>query len=285
MKINIYYQGASAEASRLRIHSSLYDKTQDNDDREISFAKDGIDVKITLSSGYIEFKNEVYGFLEGDVNVQNANADDVFSCRPKDQWLVFSQYLYDEGLFRTLGNDEINHMESLLQSITGGMDSITQQGIDFFGGDVATQLESYEASMELASSVSALAFFSNKYLTGNTKEGFDNLVAAYAAHNENKLENYQSIEEKFYAARAQLSFIQIGPSAAKNVSVTKKLGRTKYDSIEWEQAMLKAGTLFSEIEDKADISAALETLREELLQLCLKGISKNDTDYTHIRVY
>jgi len=110
--------------------------------------RNGEAVKLTSSKEWVEFKTDV-GFAP-DINVQQADPDDIFSYKPQDQWLVFSQYLSDSMQFDSLSMEQMNELESILQHITDGLDSLTQTGMNFFGG-VKTQLSSYEARLELAS--------------------------------------------------------------------------------------------------------------------------------------
>lgn len=248
---------------------------------EVSFTKDGTAVNLTLSNEYIEFKNDVNELFEKDLNVQKADPDDIFSYRPRDQWLVFSQFLYDNGFFSSDSKEEMNRTEAILQKITTGLDSLTQQGIDFGGDTVKTQLDSYEAQLELSSSISALSFFSEKFLSGDIKQGFDALIGDYVNHNSKCLDNYKSLEEIFFKARSKLNPVNVSlsPQAAENLVITNKLGKTDYSKEEVAAITQKYTELFETMKDQEDTSS-LKEIREKLLEYVLKGIPKNYSYYS-----
>jgi len=105
--------------------------------------------------------------MEKFFHVENADPSDIFSYRPRDQWLVFSQYLHESKYFDSLSNEELKKVESILQHITDGMDSLAKNaGINLFGIK-KQQLNSYEAHLELASSTAALQHFSDTFLSGD----------------------------------------------------------------------------------------------------------------------
>ncbi|REB06015.1 hypothetical protein DVB69_13845 [Sporosarcina sp. BI001-red] len=173
MDINLTYQGAmSAQNTNKNFNNPTIDPLAGN---EVEVTRNGQAFKLSVSAYIIKLKDETADFFARDINVQNANPSDIFSYRPRDQWLVFSQYLNDTNFFDSLSKEEMVNIESTLQQITEGLDSLTQTGINLFGG-VKTQLDSYEAQLELASSSVALNYFSDKFLTGDIKEGFDQLT-------------------------------------------------------------------------------------------------------------
>jgi hypothetical protein len=281
MKVNLGYY--SAIAARNAINRTPLD-LQNNplSGKEINGIRNGEAYKLTISDKLVEFQTEsMADFYAKDINVQKADPSDIFSYRPQDQWLVFSQYLHESDYFDSLSNEELTNIESTLQHITDGLDSLTQNiGIDFFGG-VNSQLNSYEAHLELASSSSALQFFSNNFLSGDIKNGFDQLITKYVNHNMNKVSNYQSIEEKFYTARskinptdASLTFDQ-----ARHLSMTNKLGKTTYSDEEVGSIIHVYSEWFQGIKSKDDLSSILLKIQEQLVQFVTKGISSKDVDY------
>lgn len=281
MEINLTYRGASVEfGKQLHYNRAIQDRVDALAGLDVSFTKDGSAVKLTLSKEYIEFESSVNELLEKDLNVQRANPDDIFSYRPKDQWMVFSQFLYDEGFFDSISKEEMNQTEALLQKITAGLDSVVQHGIDFSGDTVKTQLDSYETQLELASSISALSFFSEKFLSGEIKKGFDSLIIDYANHNTKNLENYKSIEETFFKARSKLSplNVSLSPQAAKDLAITNKLGKTDYSKAEAAAITQEYTEMFETMKERRDTSI-LREVRENLLEYVLKGIPKNDLEY------
>lgn len=143
-------------------------------------------------------------FYDKCSNVQNQDIKDIFSSKANDQWLVFSEYLYNNGFYDKVSDEEVKNIESLIMKITDGLDSLCQTGIDLFS-NVSEQLDSKEANLELESSTAALKHFNDKFVTDNLKDGFSKLINSYYLHNTKMLKGYQSIEEKFDEARSKLS--------------------------------------------------------------------------------
>lgn len=169
-------------------------------------------------------------FFSKDINVQNADPSDIFSYRPQDQWLVFSQYLDESKYFDSLSDEELKKVESILQHITDGIDSLSEYtGINLFGMR-KQQLNSYEAHLEFASSTAALQYFSDTFLSGDIKAGFDQLIQDYISHNTKKVMDYQSLEERFYAARAKINPLNVSLTyeQSRHLSMTNKLVKTIY---------------------------------------------------------
>ena len=292
MEINISYMGASVEFTRqLHSNQTIQERVDALAGTEVSFIKDGRAVNLTLSNEYVEFRNDVNELLEKDMNVLRANPDDIFSYRPNDQWLVFSQFLYDESFFAFASIKEMNQTEAILQNITAGLDSLTLRGINFGGDTPKTQLDSYEAQLELSSSVSALSYFSEKFLSGDIKKGFDALIGDYAEHNLKRLENYKLIEERFIEGRAKLFSerpmlysVERTPERAQSLSITNKLGKTEYTKEEVAAITQQYTEMFEKMKEQGD-SSILKDIHEKLLEYVLKGIPKNDSDYAAAKTF
>ncbi len=280
MKIDLTYQGAFAARSKGNYEAYLSDNKDRMAGRELEVMREGEVVRLTFSDDLIDLKNEADKLFSNDENVRNADPNDIFSFRPRDQWMVFSQYLHDNEVFDSLSNDQMSEMESVLQRITDGLDSLTQSGVDYYGG-TKTQLDSYEARLELASSTAALSYFSDKYLSGATKEGFERLTAQYVEHNTKKVDQYLSIEEKFYAARARLPLAHNGLNAesASHLAMTNKLGKTSFSEEELEKVSQAYSEAFEKLKSKNDIPDRLQTVRNQLLEFATKGIPQQDKDY------
>lgn len=281
VKIDLSYYGAIA--ARNAMNSTPLNPQKDSlSGKEIHGIRNGEAYKLTISDELVEFQKETMAhFIASDINVQKADPSDIFSYRPQDQWLVFSQYLHESDYFNSFSKEEIASIESVLQHITDGLDSLVEnQGINFFGG-VKTQLNSYEAHLELASSTSALQFFSNNFLSGDIKNGFDQLITEYVKHNTDKVSNHQSIEEKFYTARSKINPLNASLSReqARHLSMTNKLGRTTYSDKEVESIINSYSDMFKGIKSEDDLSYVLLKAQEELIQFVTKGISSKDIDY------
>ena len=276
MKIDISYQGVLT-SKREQVISQ--DQTNQLAGKEYEMIHNGQAVKLTISNEMKEFQLETADLFSKDWNVLNADPSQIFSYRPQDQWLVFSQYLYEADFFHSLDKGERIQVESTLQQLTEGLDSLTHTGINFFGG-LKTELDSYEAAIELAASTSALHLFSENFLTGDVKNGFRQLIDEYTFYNKEKVVNHQSIEERFYAARSRINPIDVNRTDEQNrlLSITNKLGKTAYTEEEIESQINRYTELFKDISDEKDLIAALQLAKEQLLQFVTKGISQKDKD-------
>ncbi|MEF2966335.1 hypothetical protein V3851_10875 [Paenibacillus sp. M1] len=269
MKVDMSYQGALAaryrkEAPNWREHAETLSG------REIEVSHNGETVKLTFSGELVEFKGVVEDLYASSLNKQNFDPADIFSFKPKDQWLVFSQYLADNHYFDGMSDDETNRVETLLKRITDGLDglSLTEPGINIYSG-VEEQLNSYEAQVEFASSSAALALFSKSYLSGELQAGFDQLIGQYVDHNAKTALTHQSLEEIFYTARAKLSsaspFIGNGGSSSE-LGITNKLGGLQHSAQDVDGLIADYTGIFANISGADDISLALESARNRMIQ-------------------
>lgn len=287
MKIDITYIGAwnarnNANKSPQPMNDSLAGK-------EFEVTYNGEAVKLTFSNEMIEFQKEsAADFFASDINVQKADPSDIFSYRPGDQWLIFSQHLHETKFFDSLSKEDMHKVESILEHITDGLDSLAINGIRFSKNRVEKfELDSYEAQLELASSSAALQFFSDKYLSGDVKSGFDQLINQYVDHNTKKLSNYRSMEESLNAVRSKmnLSHISYTPERANHISMTNKLGQTKYTAEEYTDLQESYSEIFKSIKSEDDLAQALLKAQEQLLQFVLKDISPRNGDYQLAKDY
>lgn len=284
MKIDLGYIGAIVARNRAKM-PSVYEIKNPLAGKQVEVIRNGQAYKLTISDeikqvqGLIAMTMEE--FFQKDIGVQNADPSDIFSYRPQDQWLVFSQYLHESKYFDSLSNEELKKVESILQHITDGMDSLAKNaGINLFGIK-KQQPDSYEAHLELASSTAALQHFSDTFLSGDVKKGFDQLIQDYVRHNTKKVIGYQSVEEIFYAARAKIRPLNapLTYQQSRELSMTNKLGKTVYTHEEIESVIQNYQEMFESIQNEEDLSAALVKAKEQLLSFVTKGISPKDADY------
>jgi len=251
MKIDLGYIGAMVARYHAR-KPPIHEIKNPLVGKQIGVIRIGEAYQITLSDEIKQVQGlmsmTVEEFFSKDINVQNADLTDIFSNRPQDQWLVFSQYLHESKYFDSLSDEELNKVETILQHITDGLDSLTTySGINLFGIK-KQQLNSYEAHLELASSTAALQHFSDTLLSDNVKAGFDQLIQDYVRHYTKIVMDYQSIEERFYTARAKIKSLNapLTYQQTRQLSMTNKLGKTIYTHEEIEsiinhyQEMFKA---------------------------------------------
>lgn len=284
MKIDLGYIGAMIARNDARM-PSIHEIKNPLAGKQVEVIRNGEAYKITLSDEIKQVQGlmsmTVEEFFSKDINVQNADPTDIFSYRPQDQWLVFSQYLHESKHFDSLSDEELKEVESILQHITDGMDSLAKYaGINLFGIK-KQQLNSYEAHLELASSTAALQHFSDMFLSGDVKAGFDQLIQDYVRHNTKKVMDYQSVEERFYAARAKIKPLNapLTYEQSRHLSMTNKLGKTIYTHEEIESVIKNYQEMFKDIKNEEDLSSALLKAKEQLLAFVTKGISPKDADY------
>jgi hypothetical protein len=284
MKIDLGYIGAMAARNDARM-PAIHEIKNPLAGKQVEVIRNGEAYKITLSDEIKQVQGlmsmTVEEFFSKDINVQNADPTDIFSYRPQDQWLVFSQYLHESKYFDSLSDEELKKVESILQHITDGMDSLAKYaGINLFGIK-KQQLNAYEAHLELASSTAALQHFSDTFLSGNVKTGFDQLIQDYVRHNTKKVMDYQSVEERFYAARAKINSLNapLTYRQARHLSMTNKLGKTIYTHEEIESVIKNYQEMFKAIKNEEDLSSVLLKAKEQLLEFVTKGISPKDADY------
>jgi hypothetical protein len=284
VKIDFGYIGAIVARNSAK-KPSVYEIKDPLAGKQVEVIRNGQAYKLTISDeikqvqGLIAMTMEE--FFQKDIGVQNADPSDIFSYRSRDQWLVFSQYLYESKYFDSLSNEEVKKIESILQHITDGLDSLAKYpGINLFGIKKEQQ-HSYEAHLELASSTAALQHFSNTFLSGDVKKGFDQLIQDYVRHNTKKVIGYQSVEEIFYAARAKIRPLNapLTYQQSRELSMTNKLGKTVYTHEEIESVIKNYQEMFESIQNEEDLSAVLVKAKEQLLSFVTKGISPKDADY------
>lgn len=292
------YEGASREQYRLEAAANpnyaagkpLGGKT------EIEVTRGGKAYTLTLSEEVKELKAMTdQEIAEMDMRSVKADPSDIFSYRPQDQWLIFSQYLNDSGFFAGKDRQNIDEIENLLVDITDGLDNldITGMGRDIRSGSkpITKQLSSAEAQLELASSTAALQYFSEKYLTGDEKQGFDQLIDQYTKRNETRVANHLSIEEKFHTARAEIfekrgmDTSSLSAERKRDLSITNKLGKTNYTAAEIAEAVDHYKEKFSTLKDKSEVDALMLQIQEQYLQFVTKGISTNDKEYGAAKNY
>lgn len=143
--------------------------------------------------------------------LRQTDPDDPFWGNAGNQWLVFSEHLYNHGFYEGMSDKEVASIETLLDRITSGMDGVNSaryhtglniypdnnsgeanlSGFDLFN-DTSEML-----AMDLESSTAALKYFSETYIdNADLRDEFNKLVHQYHSHNEKTLDGYQSLGEK-----------------------------------------------------------------------------------------
>lgn len=276
MQVNLNYTGAqSAIASKHRKEIDVFSMAG----QTIEVERNGQAVKLTFSDELIDFSSKQ--LQVSDLYTHEIDENDPFSYKPNDQWLIFSQFLHDEGVFDGKTIEEVNSIENTLQSITDGLDSLSHGGISFFG-QIKEELDSHEAQLELGASVAALQLFSEKFLTGETKENFYRLIDQYKVHNQPIVANHQSLQEKFYAVRAKVKGLNANLTSeqANELAITNAYSKQQQPVQAKLQQVEKYQSLFSSIQDHKDINKTVEEAKLMLTEFALQNISKKEKDKT-----
>lgn len=108
----------------------------------------------------------------------------------KQQYLVFSESLYNNGFYDSMSDEEVLRMENLLKNITSGMDSINGSGLNV---NRETEMSHEAARLDLVSSVSALKYFAGKYVPEDMRDSFNNLINQYESYNTAKVAAHRNI--------------------------------------------------------------------------------------------
>lgn len=293
MQINVLYEGAIREYHRQEALSKPPPVQAQplGGKKEIEVERNGKAYTLTLSDEvkYLKAMTEKE-IAEMDMLAVNPDPSDIFSYRPQDQWLIFSQYLSDNSFFTGKNPHTIEEIENMLVDITDGLDNLDiahMRGRDFKVGrtPITQELSSTEAQLELAASTAALKFFSEKYLTGDTKQGFDELIDQYVKRNESRVVNHASLEEKFYKGRAEIFEMRgmdtssLSAERKRDLSITNKLGKTNYTAAAVLEVVESYKEKFNTLQDKSEVDALMLQFQKQYLQFATKGFSQYDKDY------
>ena len=105
------------------------------------------------------------------------------------QYLVFSKFLYDIGVFHNMDDEQADRMENMLKNITSGMDSI-RGPLDAGRWDNSMSHEA--AKLDLVSSVNALNYFADTYLSEGVRDSFKELIKEYENYNSKIVANHRN---------------------------------------------------------------------------------------------
>ena len=197
-----------AERINIGIKQALSSLNTQTGNVRVSVSKEDMDF-LCSDAGFKKMKADALELYKLNAEQQkkiniNKNGDDVFWEHTGDQWLAFSKMLNDEGFYNGMSDDDVKKMENVLSDITAGMDHLSRSqyhtGIVFSDAKDSFHFFMSRADVltELESSSSALKYFSDKFLTGIAKEGFDKLIEDYRRHNEEIITNYVNPMESFH---------------------------------------------------------------------------------------
>lgn len=176
---------------------------------KVSISKEGMDFLCSEES-FQKMKQDVADvFIKNEIHkkelAKDKNPDDPFWENTTNQWLVFSEMLYNNGFYTGMTDEEVDQFEDTLAHITYGMDCLSRsQCQNAMVMDVRPIRQKYkffqsesEAITGLESSVAALRYLSDRLLPEEHREGFNQLIDKYYQHNNEVLSEYDNPMETF----------------------------------------------------------------------------------------
>lgn len=227
-------------------------------------------VKVSISKEDLEFLCSEEGFQKMQKDAENLyvlNAErqkivangrdenDAFWNNTGNQWLVFSEALYNNGFYDGMSDEEVKEFEDALAYITSGMDRLSQSqyltGMDFHSIDEEFKffMDSAEAAMELESSTAALRSLADKMIPEDKREEFDQLIDQYYAHNTEVLSEYNNPMESFNKVVAGLQLPQNIKDSVDEYLYTVKLGKISRSEEDKKQYQSDMAKLFDMLKD------------------------------------
>lgn len=122
------------------------------------------------------------------ISLINLETGDKANQEPS-QWQVFNDNLRKSGYYDNVSEEEIKKTEDMLKSITYRVDSIH----DLTDFDRHLSNMSHEAAwLEFLSSISALNYFADTYLSGDARDSFKSLIKDYEDYNSTSIAKHQN---------------------------------------------------------------------------------------------
>lgn len=262
MRIDLFYYGAVAE--RYKVANN--DTATENNPLYKEKIELGSAYEVTISD---EIRELIQNENQPEVIFRYVDKDDPFWAAPTDQWLVFSQYLNDGHFFDSFSDEEAGYIESLFRNITQIVDNVAITSDDYIKnrGSMKRDIEktinsdykppvplnSYEAQLGLSSSTAALKYFSDNFLSGELKEGFDQLINKFVSHNEERIEASRLKTIEFFE-----NYSKTNPKEAAMMK-SKMQDNTKMGLSEFQK---KCEELFDNIANEDDLNSTLSYLQE-----------------------
>ena len=117
------------------------------------------------------------------------------------QYLVFSKYLYDNGFYNDMDDEETGKMEDMLRNITSGMDSISR----LTDAERSYSSLSHEAAkLDRVSSVNALNYFADTYVSEGMRDSFKELIKEYESYNSKMVADHRNSADLYSEAMANI---------------------------------------------------------------------------------
>ena len=267
-------------------------------------------VKVSVSDEDMEFLCSEEGYQKmkqdaADLYVKNANQqkiiakdknpNDLFWNNTGNQWLVFSEKLYNSGFYAEMEAEEVKQFEDTLAYATFGMDCLSRSqyltGIEFSSiqEEYKYYMSSSEAVTELESSVAALRYLSDKLLPEENQEEFNQLIDMYYEHNKEVLSEYNNPMESFnkviagiHSRKSSYSHLldEVAEKPVSEYKYTVMLGMIEKSEQEKEQYQQELQSLFEKLRVHGNDTFVWEEIRE-----CFQNYSTNDSNEQEFKSY
>lgn len=194
------------------------------------------------------------------------------------QYLVFSKFLYDKGFFRDMDDEQAGKMEDMLKDITSGMDSIRGP----LGAGRWDNSMSHEAArLDLVSSVNALNYFAETYVSEGMRDAFKELIKEYENYNSKLVANHRNSMDLYSESMKSISApnaagVSAGVRQAQDrTKAYQQIGRVTHTQQEEEGLKEDYQALFDKLMKKEDNARNIFDSLQNLLVNYASGGSKN----------
>jgi len=213
-----------------------------------------------------KMQNDLEELYSKSIMKVDPNNPDEFWKNTSNQWLVFSEKLYQNGFYDNKSDEEVKQLEDMLAKITSGMDHMSRTlyntGIelsDFYGKGNNYFMSSSEVKMELESAKVALHTFNEKYVNEELQDEFSDMIDMFYQHNKEISSEYKSPFETFNKAINAMHTGKI-----PNSQILSKYSQSmKNDNAEIDKAIFLGGISHSESETER-FTNEIESLFKEL---------------------
>lgn len=281
-----------AEEITADIKEAFYSLGLQNQGVKVSISKENMDF-LCSEEGFQKMKQDAADLYIKNVNQQKViakdkNPDDLFWNNTGNQWLVFSEMLYNNGFYSEMSDEEVKQFEDTLAYITFGMDCVSKSQY-LTGMEFSSIQEEYkyfmsdnEAISELESSVAALQYLSDRVLPEEQQERFNRLIDMYYEHNNEVLSEYTNPMDSFNKVIAGMhsnksAYSHFMEEAAKEpvseYKYTVMLGRTEKSEQEKEMYRQDLQRLFKKMKSSGDDAFIWEQIKE-----CFQKYSTDGSD-------
>ncbi len=195
------------------------------------------------------------------------------------QYLVFSKFLYDKGFFNGMDDKQAEKMEDMLKNITSGMDSI-RGPLDAGRWDNSMSHEA--AKLDLVSSVNALNYFADTYVSEGMQDSFKELIKEYENYNSKIVANHKNSTDLYSESMKNIPAPNAtGVSAdvrqaQERTKAYQQIGRVTHTEQEEKDLKEDYQALFDRLMHKDDSARNIFDSLQNLLVNYASGGSKNN---------